>query len=621
MTANQIRQAYLDFFKKQGHAVIPAAPIVPLNDPTTLFTPFGMQQLVPYLKGEPHPMGTRLVDSQPCIRTEDIDEVGDNRHTTFFEMLGNWSLGDYFKQDQLAWIYNFTTTVVGLNPDNLYVSVFEGSPAAPKDDESIKIWQSLFKSQAPAQPGVDRFDPTVKIYTYKASKNWWSRAGIPENMPAGEIGGPDSEMFYDFGPARQLHENSPFKDQPCHLNCDCGRFMEIGNSVFMQSVKQEDGSFKPLPAQNVDFGGGLERFAAAANNDPDVFLTDLFQPIIQTVETITGANYTNPDHQTAMRIVVDHLRGSVFLIDGGVEPANKLQGYFLRRLLRRVALKLQLFTPKNLTQSDYQQLVDSVMTTYQPAYFNNQSNSRAIAQTIAAESDRFNTALQKGLRLIKKTDASQIDGTFAFNLYQSYGFPLELTQEILQDQGLQLDKKTFAAEFKKHQDKSRTASKGLFKGGLAGTSDAIVKFHTATHLLHQALRDVLGDTISQMGSNITTDRLRFDFKHPAKLTTGQLQQIATIVNDKISQDLPVHKTVTTKDEALHSGALAFFREKYPDTVSVYTIGRDPESDWYSKELCGGPHVTSTGQIGTVRIKKEESVGTGIRRIYIVHASG
>lgn len=617
MTAKEIRQAYLDYFVAKGHAVIPPAPIVPLNDPSTLFTPFGMQQLVPYLKGEPHPMGKRVVDSQPCFRSEDIPEVGDNRHTTFFEMLGNWSLGDYFKQEQLSWIFEFVTKIVGLDPARLYVSVFEGDAAVPRDEDSIKLWQSLFNTREPAQSGSNGFNPKVKIYTYPAAKNWWSRAGVPDKMPPGEIGGPDSEMFYDFGESHHFHEESAFKDQPCHINCDCGRFLEIGNSVFMEYIKAPDGSFKPLPSQNVDFGGGLERLAAAANDNPDVFTTDLFLPLIQTLETITGASYTNPLHQANLRIVADHLKGSLFLIHGGVEPANKLQGYFLRRLLRRITLKLTKLSNKPLTDQNYKELVSSVLHIYQPLYFSDVMSPDPLVQVLMSESSKFKATLDTGLKLIHQAQPETIDGKFAFDLYQSYGFPLELTEEILTDQGLHIDSQFFAAEFKKHQERSRSATQGLFKGGLADHSETIVKYHTATHLLHQALRDVLGNHVEQMGSNITSERLRFDFKHNSKLTSSELDQVEMLINQKIQANLPVHKTIESKDDALKSGARAFFREKYPDQVSVYTIGKDPVNDWYSKELCGGPHVASTGQIGTVKIKKEEAVGAGVRRIYIV----
>ena len=604
MTGNQIRQQYLDFFEKKGHRVIPPAPIVPPNDPTTLFTSSGMQQLVPYLKGETHPMGTRLVDSQPCFRSEDIGEVGDNRHITFFEMLGNWSLGDYFKAEQLPWFWLFITDIIKLPKDRIWVTIFSGDPkyAVPSDEESRAIWLKL---------GV----PDEHILAYDAHKNWWSRAGIPGKMPVGEIGGPDSEVFYEF---TQI-EHNPKYGEHCHPNCDCGRFLEIGNSVFMQYLKTDAQTLVPLTKQNVDFGGGLERLTAAASDNPDIFTTDLFAPIIHTLEQVTGADYQNPAHQPALRIVADHLKGAVFLISGGVTPANKLQGYFLRRLLRRVTLKLQSLTNQPLTDADWTALADSVTHIYNDIYFP-KGTPENLVSVMRSEAGKFNQTLTKGLNLIHKTPLDKIDGQFTFDLYQTYGFPLELTEEILKDQGLTVDHERYAEAFKKHQEQSRTASKGLFKGGLAGGSETIVKYHTATHLLHQALRDVLGPQVEQMGSNITAERLRFDFKHPQKLTDAQKREVEAIVNAKISQDLPVTKTIEAKETAIASGARAFFREKYPDQVSVYTIGLDPKAGWYSKELCGGPHVSSTGSIGPVKIKKEEAVGAGLRRIYMVLAS-
>lgn len=612
---NEIRQAYLDFFTSlpRDHAEIPPAPIIPVNDATTLFTPFGMQQLVPYLKGEKHPQGTRVVDSQPSIRIDDIDEVGDNRHTTFFEMLGNWSLGDYFKREQLPWIFEFLTQVVGLNPSHLYVTVFEGNDIVPRDEESITIWQDLFHSQNPAKPGKEGFDPHTKIYLYDAHKNWWSRAGTPDQMPVGEIGGPDSEVFYDFDPGEttQIHRQSAYKDLNCHLNCDCGRFLEIGNSVFMEYIKKPDNSFKPLPAQNVDFGGGLERIAAAANNNPDVFTTDAFAPLITQLTTDSGKDYKGK-HQPSMRIIADHLRAATFMIAGGVEPANKMQGYILRRLLRRSVLKAKQLGIPNIPAS-FSHLT-SFITRYYPEPFLPSIDQKHLDSLIATETTKFEKTLNRGLKELDKYP--HITGKIAFDLLQTYGFPWELTLEIAKDRGQNIDRAEFETEFKSHQDRSRSATKGMFKGGLADHSDAILQFHTTTHLLHQALRQVLGDHVQQMGSNITGERLRFDFKHPEKLTDDQKTQIESIINHKIAENLPVHKTLEPKDQALQSGALAFFRETYPDTVSVYTIGHDPQQNWFSKELCGGPHVSSTGQISPVTIKKEESVGAGIRRIYI-----
>ncbi len=619
MTGTQIRQAYLDFFSSspRNHAAIPPSRLVPENDPTTLFTSSGMQQLVPYLKGESHSMGTRLVDSQPSFRAEDIEEVGDNRHTTFFEMLGNWSLGDYFKSEQLPWIFEFLTKKIGLDPQRIYVTVFAGNESVARDDEAIHIWQQLFQTNTPAQSGVDGFDPNCKIYTYDAKKNWWSRAGVPANMPIGEIGGPDSEMFYDFDPdnAKKLHEQSPFKDQPCHVNCDCGRFMEIGNSVFMQYVKTESG-FEPLPKQNVDFGGGLERVAAAAIGNSDVFTTNLFQPIITVIENLTGKTYaSNP---SPMRIIADHMRAATFLIAQGVVPANKMQGYFLRRLLRRSMVKMQQLQEAEsleFMQHAFSQIADAVISIYQDSYLASVDRIE-IAHIIEDEQIRFGKTLHKGMREIAKAAPESITGKFAFDLYQTFGFPLEVTEELVKEKGVVVDREAFRAEFKKHQDISRSGSAGLFKGGLADHSEIIVKYHTTTHLLHAALRHVLGPHVQQMGSNITAERLRFDFKHDVKLTPEQLQQVEQIINDAIKADLTVQKTIEAKDEAIKSGAMAFFRDKYPDSVSVYTIGKNPQTDWFSKELCGGPHVSSTGAIGPVTIKKEEAVGAGIRRVYV-----
>jgi alanyl-tRNA synthetase len=611
MTGNQVRQKYLEFFKRQGHAEIPAAPLVPPNDPTTLFTSSGMQQLVPNLKGEPHSMGTRLVDSQPCFRSEDIDEVGDNRHTTFFEMLGNWSLGDYFKSEQLHWVFEFLTKEIGLDPDRLFVTVFEGNEIVPKDTESIKIWHELFHLSK----------PDGKIFSYPAKKNWWSRAGVPENMPVGEVGGPDSEIFYDFGEELKIHQQSLYKDQHCHVNCDCGRYLEIGNSVFTQYVKTESG-FVPLPKQNVDFGGGLERITAASQNTPDVFTTELFAPIIKVVESITGKSYQESVNQPPLRVIADHLKAATFLIAGGVVPGNKMQGYYLRRLLRRAMVKMQRLHGEISQAVDpavYEKVVESVIKTYTPIYFNHHSDVATIYSCIKDECQRFSQSLRRGLKIIHETTEASIDGKFAFDLFQSYGFPLEITQELVIERGISINKADFQAEFKKHQELSRTASAGLFKGGLADHSDTIVKYHTATHLLHAALRKVLGTHVQQMGSNITSERLRFDFKHPQKLSEEEKKAIIDLVNQKITENLPVHKTIQPKELALKSGAMSFFREKYPDQVTVYTIGENEHEGWFSKELCGGPHVASTGMIGPVTIKKEEAVGAGIRRLYLMLA--
>jgi alanyl-tRNA synthetase len=622
MTADQIRQAYLDFFKEREHSVIPPAPLVLENDPTTLFTSSGMQPLVPYLKGEAHPMGTRLVNSQPSFRAEDIEEVGDNRHTTFFEMLGNWSLGDYFKAEQLPWFFEFLTQKVGLETSRLYVTVFEGDEVVPRDEESIKIWQELFKSSEPAKLGEEGFDPKVKIYTYPATKNWWSRAGTPEQMPVGEIGGPDSEVFFDFDPQgeKQYHKNSVWKDEACHVNCDCGRFLEIGNSVFMQYIKTENGGFEPLPKQNVDFGGGLERIAAAAKNEPDVFKIDLLWPLIEETENLTGKKYEG-ESLAPMRVMADHIRAASFIILAGVEPSNKQQGYILRRLLRRSAVKLHQLSKELKPGEVLAEMGAKVLAIYNGTdgvSLNEQE--REVRSVISKEMERFAKTLDKGLKEMEKAGDDKLNGELAFNLFQSYGFPLEITQELAVERGTAIDEAEFQEHYSKHKELSKQASKGMFQGGLADHSETVVKYHTATHLLHQALREVLGQEATQMGSNITGERLRFDFKWGGKLTEEEKEKVEAIMNQKIEENLPVHKTIETKEEALAGGALAFFKETYPEQVSVYTIGTDPKNNWYSKELCGGPHVASTGEIGPVKIIKEQAVGANVRRLYVKLAS-
>jgi alanyl-tRNA synthetase len=596
LTGNRLRQKYLDFFIKKGHAVIPSAPLVPENDPTTLFTSSGMQPLIPYLLGQPHPSGKRLVNSQKSFRSQDIDEVGDSHHTTFFEMLGNWSLGDYFKKEQLNWFFEFLTKELGLNPQKLFVSVFAGNQSVPKDLESLSIWESF---------GF----PEDHIFFYDVKKNWWSRSGEPDKMPAGEPGGPDCEVFYDFGPELKLHENSVWKDQKCHPNCDCGRFLEIGNSVFMQYQKQPDGSLKDLPQKNVDFGGGLERTLAAVQNSPDIFRTDLLFPIIKTIEEFSDKKYSDVKNQAPMQIIADHLKASVMLTADGVVPSNKAQGYMLRRLIRRAAVKMRKLTDKPVVEFG-QQICLSAGRIYQDIYLSDEQISD-VSIIIKSEIEKFDRVLSRGLKEISKYP--EIDGKIAFDLLQSWGFPWELTYEIATEQGQHPDINEFQAQFTRHQELSRTASKGMFKGGLEDKSETVTKYHTATHLLHKALREVLGSHIGQKGSNITAERLRFDFSHPEKLTSEQIQKVEDIINEKIKENLPVTREELPKNDALKEGALAFFVEKYPDVVSVYTVGS--KNNWYSKELCGGPHVGSTGEIGRIKIMREESAGSGIRRLY------
>lgn len=588
MLASDIRTKYLNFFQSRGHAIIPAAPIIPPDDPTTLFTSSGMQQMVPYLKGEPHPMGQRIVDSQPSFRAEDIEEVGDNRHTCMFEMLGNWSLGDYFKKEQLPWVWEFFTVELALPKERLYLTLFEGNDLVPKDLESYEILRSLGISDD-------------HIFYYPGKKNWWSRAGTPDQMPISEIGGPTSEVFYEFPGV--VHD--PKYGESCHPNCDCGRFIEIGNSVFMAYEKTEQG-LKPLPAQNVDFGGGLERIVAAVNNNPDVFKIDMFSAVIKTIEQSSGKQYT-AQYMAPMRIVADHLRASTFMIAQGLEPSNKLQGYVLRRLLRRASVRARLLGGD--AKSIFLDCIPAIVKEYSAAGFISEQATSHVQAVISTELDKFSKALDKGLKEIAKADPLKIDAQFAFNLYQSLGFPFEITRDLLAEKNIILDQVEFDKIFAIHKQGSRTASSGMFKGGLADHSAITTQYHTATHLLHQALFDVLGSEVAQAGSNITAERLRFDYTYSGKPTAEQLKRIEAIINSKIQADLPVKKSIEDKEAALKSGARAFFAEKYPDKVSVYTIGD------YSKELCGGPHVDRTGQIGEIKIYKDEALGSGKRRIY------
>lgn len=618
MHPNELRQKYLDFFRSRGHAIVPSASLVPENDPTTLFTGSGMQPMIEYLLGAPHPEGRRIADIQKCFRSQDIEEVGDNRHTTFFEMLGNWSLGDYFKEEQLAWFFEFLIEEVGLDPARLYVTVFSGNDDLdiPRDTESVEIWRQLFASK-----GIDAqvvADAEVnglqggRIFYYGETKNWWSRAGIPDNMPAGEPGGPDSEVFYDFGADRGFHESSRFADQPCHVNCDCGRFMEIGNSVFMQYLKLDDGSFEELRQKNVDFGGGLERILAAQTDEPDMFKTGVFSPIIERLSEIAGIAYEDSEQaQRSYRVIADHIKAAVMLAADGVVPGNKEQGYFARRLVRRAIRYGRMIGIEGEFMAD---LVPVILEMYGQAYPDILTKGKEVAAALANEEAKFAKTLEKGLRELEKIP--QLDGQTAFRLYETYGFPYELTEELAAERGQALNREEFEAAKVAHAAASRTATEGKFKGGLADKSELTTKYHTATHLLHAALRKVLGEHVFQQGSNITAERLRFDFSHPDTLTSEEIKSVEAQINAWIEADLPVTVRSMDKQAALDSGALAFFREKYPDQVTVYTIGQDPDHDWISKELCGGPHVERTGVIGPVEIFKEKSAGAGVRRIYI-----
>lgn len=623
MNAAEIRNKFFEFFRSKGHAIIPRANIVPQEDPTTLFTGSGMQPLLPYLLGQKHPYGTKLVDSQTCFRAEDIDEVGDNRHTTFFEMLGNWSLGEYFKAEQISYFFEFLTDVVGLDPAKLYVTTFVGDAdkGIPKDTEAAELWQELFASKGIEASAVDvgseeagyarGMKPGERIFYYDAKKNWWSRAGVPANMPAGEPGGPDSEVFYDFG----TEHNKDFGEH-CHPNCDCGRFMEIGNSVFMQYIKREDGGFDELPQRNVDFGGGLERIAAAAEGSGDMFRISLLWPIIEHLEKLSGKSYDN--EPLPMRIIADHLRGAVFLAVDGVVPSNTKQGYVMRRFLRRAIRQgLALGLSDNFL-GDITKLIAGL---YRDDYPEIAKYEDDIIRTLMQEEKQFRHTLERGLKEFEKltSESGSLDGNAIFVLSDTYGFPHELSLEEAEVRNIKLAenwKAEFDALLTEQKERSRTATAGQFKGGLAEHNETTTKYHTATHLMYRALRNVLGDHVMQRGSNITNERLRFDFSHHAKMTPEEIKAVEDMVNEAIAKDYPVTwEEMDTKD-AFEVGALGAFGDKYGDSVKVYTVG-DKAGDWYSKEICGGPHVEHTGEIGKFKIKKEESSSAGVRRIKAV----
>lgn len=623
MNSSEVRQKYLDFFAAREHAVIPSSRLVPENDPTTLFTGSGMQQLMPYLLGEQHPKGSRITDSQKCFRAEDIEEVGDNRHTTFFEMLGNWSLGDYFKQEQLPWFFEFLTKEMGVDPSRLYVTVFNGAPEinVPRDEESIEIWQRLFEEAGVTnsfqevgseEDGYAKgMEEGARIFSYDAKKNWWSRAGVPQNMPEGEPGGPDSEVFYDFGT-----EHDTKWGEHCHPNCDCGRFLEIGNSVFMEYIKTKDG-FEKLEQQNVDFGGGLERIVAASMGNPDIFTIDTLGSVIKQIEELSGKAYD--ENKEAFRVIADHVRGAVFMIGDGVHPSNAEQGYFVRRLLRR---SVRYADQLNVPAGALKDLAESVITSYKDHYTDLVEKEEEIKGVIAKEEDKFRETLEKGIKQFEKISSSDISGKDAFILFSTYGFPVELTQELAEERNVSVDMDEFRKEMEHHQELSRVGSEQKFKGGLADASEKTTQLHTAHHLLLRALQMVLGDHVKQRGSNITAERLRIDFSHDEKLTDEQRAEVERIVNEKIQEGLPMIKTQMPKEEAEKLGAEQEFGQKYPDMVNVYSLGPvgasedDPRiEEAFSKEFCGGPHVANTEDIeGTFRIAKEKASAAGIRRI-------
>ena len=633
MNVAEVRSRYLEFFKKRGHAIIPSAPIVPENDSTTLFTSSGMQPLVPYLMGQEHPAGTRLADSQMSFRAEDIEEVGDNRHTTFFEMLGNWSLGDYFKEEQLPWFFEFLTDAehgLGLAAERLFVTTFAGDEESgmAADTEAVALWQKLFAekgieakfvSLGTEEEGGKRGMQGGRIFAYGAKKNWWSRAGTPSKMPAGEIGGPDSEVFYDFG-----LPHDPRFGAECHPNCDCGRFVEIGNSVFMQFIKDADGSFKELPKKNVDFGGGLERLAAATRGNPDVFLIDAFDAARAVLETRSGKKYGDDSASTvSFRIILDHMRAASFMLASGIVPGNSEQGYVLRRLVRRSIREADKLGIKDAVLAE---VADGYGAAYAEQYPFVKENHDFIRDELAKEESQFRKTLSNGMRELEKM-GENID---AFVLFTTYGFPIELTEEIAKERGVSIDLVSVREKMKKHQEESRAGAAQKFAGGLADHQAATIKYHTAHHLLLKALQNVLGKEVHQRGSNITAERLRIDFNYGAKMTDEQKAAVEKIVNEKIAEALPVTRTEMALEEAEKLGAEHEFGAKYPERVSVYSVGpkgagtEDPKfAEAFSIEFCGGPHVANTSELGEggkhFKIQKEEASSAGVRRIKAVLA--
>lgn len=634
MTISEVRNRYTKFFKKRGHAIIPSAAIVPENDPSTLFTSSGMQPLVPYLLGQPHPEGSRLANSQMSFRAEDIEEVGDNRHTTFFEMLGNWSLGDYFKKEQLPWFFEFLTSQeegLGLDANKLFVTVFGGDEESemPADTESVEIWKQLFAEKGieanfveigTEEKGHEVGMQNGRIFSYGAKKNWWSRAGIPAKMPAGEIGGPDSEVFYDFGTPHDMKFG-----KECHVNCDCGRFVELGNSVFMQFIKQTDGSFQELPKKNVDFGGGLERLAFATTGNPDIFLIDAFDTSRTTLEKRSGCNYRSLTSVTrSFRIILDHMRAATFFIASGIRPSNTEQGYVLRRLIRR---SIREADKLDIKESVLAEVAEGFGTAYADAYPFVGKAMHAIREELGKEEAQFRKTLADGLRELGKMieTVGYVTGAQSSVLYQTHGFPFELTKEILSEKGTELrNPEEFYKKMEEHQVLSRAGAAQKFAGGLADHAEQTVRYHTAHHLLLKALQMVLGPEVHQRGSNITSERLRIDFSYGQKMTPEQKTEVEKIVNDVIAQKLPVIRTVMKKEDAEKLGAEHEFGASYPEQVSVYSVGpkeateADPKfSEAFSLEFCGGPHVANTSELGHFNIQKEEASSAGIRRIKAV----
>lgn len=585
ITAQELRNKWIEFFQSKNHTIIPSASLVPENDPTVLFTMAGMFPLVPYLMGQPHPGGNRVANIQKCIRTIDIDDVGDDTHLTLFEMMGNWSFGDYFKKEAIEWSYEFLTDEkwLGIPLERLAFSVFAGDDDAPFDEESYNHWLRL---------GV----PADRIAKLSKEDNWWI---------AGSTGpcGPDTEMFYWIDDGTPAPAN--FQETK-----DDKRWVEIWNDVFMEFEKQADGSLIPLAKKNVDTGMGLDRVIAVLNGHSSVYDSEFFKGMFEVLghsqSVMTG------DEIRKARIIVDHIRASVFIAGDGVEPSNKERGYILRRLLRRAMVYAKLL---NLQGKWLEALIGKVMEEYNEQYPELITNSEAIFTSLKTEQDKFGKTLEKGLKEFEKLFKKQesLTGTDAFNLYQTYGFPWELTRELAESFGQTVNKKEFEQEFKNHQDLSRTASAGTFKGGLADHSEIVVRLHTATHLMHKALRDVLGEDVWQKGSNITAERTRFDFTYPQKMTDEQKKQVEDLVNKWIELDAEMKQEMMPLEKARELGAIGLFGEKYADTVSIYTA-TDKDGNVISREFCGGPHVSHTSEVGKFKIIKEEAVSAGVRRI-------
>jgi alanyl-tRNA synthetase len=627
MNTQQIRNAYLKFYEERDHAIIQRAPLVLTGDSTTLFTGSGMQPIIPYLLGKTHPAGARITDSQTCLRAQDIDDIGDNRHTTFFEMLGNWSMGDYFKEQQIEWMFEFLSEVVGLDMDKVFVTCYQGEEryGIPKDTEAAEVWKRLYEARGLSadeaeigseEDGYKRgMKPGERIFYYDGSKNWWSRNGGPETTPIGDPCGPDSEMFYDFG----IQHDSSYGEF-CHPNCDCGRFMEIGNNVFMAYKKVGDGQFEELEQKNIDHGSGLERIAAAKLHDPDVFKISLMWPIVEKLQKLSKKTYES--HTTSMRVIADHLRAATFLAVDGCVPSNKEQGYVMRRLLRRA---IRYSFELGIEQNFLEEVVPIIVDLYAEDFPEVAATRDTVIAVLVKEEKAFRQTLRKGLREMAKYSGDGLTGEELFMLYDTYGFPVELSTEEAFKQGAALSdnwREEFEAKMDEQRSRSRTARKGQFHGGLEGTDMIHLKYHTATHLLGAALRKVLSDdSIQQHGSNITAERLRFDFNYD-KLTADQKQAVEAQVNAWIEADLPVTYATYPTEEALKKGAIGAFGERYGDSVKVYQIGED--NAVVSFEVCGGPHVERTGVIAEggrrFRITKEESSSAGVRRIKAVLAA-